>query len=164
MPSENIKSRVRRGVTLAIRELGLPGFNKQDAEKNILNRVNPLAANSADDLRAPAIVVSPYRVERRPSPAGMRQRSIDSLVSVYLLKNSQGQPDKETQEEITETILAAFDLPREMPVELLGEVPEADECRATTQFEFRETAYPTRMDVHRLIVTVEVCQLAGVVS
>lgn len=154
MPSENVRSRVRRAIVESLWVMELPGFLKD----SIAFRKQGIAADMVD----PAIVVTKGPITRLRSPAGMRLRTIEALVSVYWKIDGSGQPDHEDQEGVIETIMAAFDLPPEMPAPLTAIVPEAQEIRVTNRDEFLETAFPYKADVHRFMVSVEVCQAAGV--
>ena len=84
MPSENVRSRVRRAIVESLWVMELPGFLKD----SIAFRKQGIAADMVD----PAIVVTKGPITRLRSPAGMRLRTIDALVSVYWKIDGSGLP------------------------------------------------------------------------
>lgn len=156
MAYDRITRRCRQSICEAIEALALPGVTTAA----IVVRNTP----AAKDLPSPAIVVSPGRVERRPSPAGLRVREVVSIVSIYAQLDGTGAIDDDVMENWKETIAAAFDYPPTMPSAVTSGVVEACECRIRSAEAYLPAAYRYMVAAHRLAVGIEVWQQAGVVA
>lgn len=172
MNFETITSRTRDAIQQSIIALELPGFNVPDPGDGppvpttppvagmIVQRKNPEAAG----LISPAIVLSPARGERRRSPAGQRVRVINTICTLYFRRDDSEQVDDEMQVYCSEAISAIFDLPPEFPEILSNLVPEAQESRVVPAEPFVPAVYRYAVDLHRMVISIEICQRAGVLS
>lgn len=173
MSYDTITLKVRQGIQRAIRALELPGFSTELFETEpadippgaILRRINP----TAEGCKSPAIILSPTRNARGRSPAGLRTRIVNVIATFYWKPTNTSMAEAAenhhaaTQEYCVERVAALFDLPSEMPTMLTALVPEVEECRIVQPDNFIPAAYRNDVDVHRMVIAVEVCQLAGVV-
>lgn len=157
MSFETIASRLRNGIVLSLRNLALPLFEDQE-ENQILLRRAPILAG----LTAPCCVVSPARGTSRPSPAGMRTRIFNSLVTFCFRREDEEQREVELQQFCIERVEQAFHLPREFPGAMASLVPELQELRVVPAEPFVPSAYRHQVDVHRIAIGAEVCHQSGV--
>lgn len=154
MPFDTIEQRVGRAIRDTVAELA----QNWVADGSVVARKTPEAAG----LDAPAIVISDARERRVRSPAGMRVRDINRIVSFYFDRMDAKQKGADQQSYLVESVKAAFDLPITMPTHLVGYVPEAEETRVLSADNFLPPQYRFQVDVHRLLVAVTVCQESGV--
>jgi hypothetical protein len=130
----------------------------------IVRRRNP----DAKGCKSPAIVLSRGRSTHGRSPAGLRVRILNTIVTYYWRTDNDTTPEalethtQDSQEKAIELVSAAFHLPKVMPALLIGMAPEVQECRVVPAETFLTGAYRFDTDVHRLVIATEVCQLAGV--
>jgi hypothetical protein len=184
MSSEPLVLRTIKAIQGSLIAAELPGFNYPGPEDGpvdneglpmvvagvptvpglIIWRRNP----DTTDLKSPSIVLSPSRSTYVRSPAGMVSRVINVLVTIFYRSDNTDTAEKAethdptTQFLVAETIAAMFHLNPQMPTELTARVPEAEECRVVPAENFIPAAYRNQTDVHRMVIGVQTCQLAGV--
>lgn len=154
MPFDTIEQRVGRAIRDTVAELA----QNWVADGSVVVRRTP----EATGLGTPAIVISDARERRIRSPAGMRARDINRIVSFYFDRMDEKQKGADQQSYLVESVKAAFDLPVTMPSFITGEVPEAEELRVLSADNFLPPQYRYQVDVHRILIAVTVCQESGV--
>jgi hypothetical protein len=152
--TDTIIPRFRQGVRDAIEALAPTGF-----EPDQIKQGKTLAPKDIENFRA-IKVANARQVERRlPSPAGMRRREILTMVAISFMGGGDV-VTLEDQEDIVETLKAAFDRAPSTPAALLA-IPELEETSVGSAESFIPQALRSHVDVHRFTIAGIVCQLAG---